>query len=435
MSEPIPISPDKMSVITDMPTKHSRRTRRTDKSSKAAEKSARRRNRDGRRNKLQDGKTIASGGGPALTPGAYSHNEKDDVFVRRTRTVVSSTTSKKTDRPSQGVGGSSPSNHQHHAYNEDDSPFFYGDEVDDSEEWSSSEDEEHRIGAVAAGPEGHRRLTKGQISIHPGHRSFDNSVDSVDSETVFAIDGGNGQQDHRQRPPDEQRSDSITDDATKRRWIIIAVVAGIVIAVIIAIVVAVIVTGSDGESPTIPGIPDDDDTNISFTQREATILKSLEYLTTDPTVYEDPKSPQYVALKWLANEDEALIDDVDQSQLEQRFALAVLYLSTPATIGWKDSNQFMSSLHECNWTSSEGLIHQGITCDSSNKITRLQLGKLIYCTLLCVTIINPGVVWKHEGLCHIFRSCGVQRGFTMIVLANILIPQLLFLCNRRKWID
>jgi hypothetical protein len=98
----------------------------------------------------------------------------------------------------------------------------------------------------------------------------------------------------------------------------------------------------------------------------------LEYLSSDPSIFKDESSPQYYALTWLANADKAEIAEDDQVRLENRFALAALYF---ATLGgsWFDDMDFLSSVHECNWTSSD--TGEGVGCNENNEITSIIIGE------------------------------------------------------------
>jgi hypothetical protein len=106
--------------------------------------------------------------------------------------------------------------------------------------------------------------------------------------------------------------------------------------------------------------------------QEESIQSKLEYLSEDPSVFEDPSSPQSMALKWL-------VDNSDEAQLgsgvrrESRYALAVLYFATEGGTLWKDDLQFLSSAHECAWTSIDEA-DQGVYCDDDWNVVNLTIG-------------------------------------------------------------
>lgn len=66
-------------------------------------------------------------------------------------------------------------------------------------------------------------------------------------------------------------------------------------------------------------------------------------------VLEDPTSPQFKALQWIASDDahKVPVDDVDH--ILQRFALAVLFYSTGGE-NWTDAFEFLRPSHECTWS-------------------------------------------------------------------------------------
>jgi hypothetical protein len=100
----------------------------------------------------------------------------------------------------------------------------------------------------------------------------------------------------------------------------------------------------------------------------------LEYLSEDPVVFDDPASPQSLALNWLAQEDESDIDlEDDVVRRESRYALAVLYYATEGETMWKDNLHFLSPRHECDWFSKEDL--QGVSCDDDSKLVNVTIGK------------------------------------------------------------
>jgi hypothetical protein len=153
--------------------------------------------------------------------------------------------------------------------------------------------------------------------------------------------------------------------------------------VIIAIIVAVYVAVSGNSEPEVvlpptsappPGGSDDDGTTTVDT---TDILKSrIEYLSSDPRVLEDTSSPQFFALNWLANLDHAEIDIDDLERLEARYALATFYFSTDGE-SWNDDMQFLSSNHECNWTSVT-VLGNGVSCNQNYQITGLTIGTWWY---------------------------------------------------------
>ena len=132
---------------------------------------------------------------------------------------------------------------------------------------------------------------------------------------------------------------------------------------------------------------------ISRPERWSAFRKRLEYLSPDPSVLDDPTTPQYQALEWLVLEDEEtmltetspvtqkIIADQGAQEtwyrrVESRYALAVLYYSTDGD-HWKHSFDYMSpTVHECDWCKTFEADHvSSIRCDESSQLTELVMSK------------------------------------------------------------
>lgn len=106
-----------------------------------------------------------------------------------------------------------------------------------------------------------------------------------------------------------------------------------------------------------------------------------EGLTSQETL-EDPGTPQYHAVQWLANVDGAKLRAGDPYLL-QRYVLAVLYYSTSGAEdhvspngNWADQTSWMSASGFCGWTGVEcGLDPAGPTFDGNGVVTSLNLTK------------------------------------------------------------
>ena len=159
-----------------------------------------------------------------------------------------------------------------------------------------------------------------------------------------------------------------------RIWMLLLLV---VVAVVVIIVVA-LPKKKDAVKTTNDSQNDD-----LVDPRKAALQASFESMTANMSVFDDPLSAQSLALGWLVERDGVAADETDNIRLQTRYALAVLYYATNGD-GWIDKNSFLSSVHECNWTSSPGLIAGGITCDASLQITSLDIGMSFrtYLTLL-----------------------------------------------------
>ena len=88
---------------------------------------------------------------------------------------------------------------------------------------------------------------------------------------------------------------------------------------------------------------------------------------------DDPEHPVFMAFDWLVEEDTLYICPEDPN-FAQRYALAVLYFATRGDQWTKcrrdgltvcSGESFLSGAHECEWG--------GVTCDSLNRVTNLNL--------------------------------------------------------------
>jgi hypothetical protein len=80
---------------------------------------------------------------------------------------------------------------------------------------------------------------------------------------------------------------------------------------------------------------DSKDDVVNLIPREVFFQSKLDHLLSDKSKFNDPSTPQCVALVWLANEDPAAVDEAGQEGLEIRVVLATIYsffrISTNAT--------------------------------------------------------------------------------------------------------
>ena len=129
----------------------------------------------------------------------------------------------------------------------------------------------------------------------------------------------------------------------------------------------------------VPFIYYDDDV---IENRWTSIRESIEFFTYDPASLENPLSPQRKALDWLVRDDLAQIDATDIDRLATRYGLAVLYYATNG-LQWNDPYQFLSPLHECNWTSASinssslPMVDDrpyGISCNAHYRVDSVILG-------------------------------------------------------------
>ena len=243
------------------------------------------------------------------------------------------------------------------------------------------EETESKPGAIAVfsqdGDVYINHLSKGRLSRTVGHN------DEIDSET------GKGM--------DEEEEEEEQGKCNKKRKL---KSVGSLCFVFVAILVVVIALAGNGNK----GI-DNDRQLLLDTQQLVEHLTSPENIH----VFDNPASPQYKALRWLAYNDTTtsgagdtsidIADPIDtiNRNFETRYALAVLYFATnkdcydctnggieqsrssKSKTAWHYKANFLSpNIHECNWTSSGELTDDSrlsVVCDSFNRISSIKIGK------------------------------------------------------------
>jgi hypothetical protein len=108
----------------------------------------------------------------------------------------------------------------------------------------------------------------------------------------------------------------------------------------------------------------------------------LQNEVSDAEALQEDSSPQFRALRWLANEDTAVLD-LDSTPtviLVERYVLAVLYFSTSAEGGSNATSaegglnmlNFLSASSVCEWNSGG---FRGVLCNREYVVIALLLGK------------------------------------------------------------
>lgn len=87
---------------------------------------------------------------------------------------------------------------------------------------------------------------------------------------------------------------------------------------------------------------------------------------TPDEVFDNPSSPQYRALSWMAHDDVLHYTPENDhwiKKIVQRYTLAVIYYSTNGP-GWSNTLFFLSNFDECNWNRKyEGFFSGAGHCD------------------------------------------------------------------------
>lgn len=133
-------------------------------------------------------------------------------------------------------------------------------------------------------------------------------------------------------------------------------------AIAVAATLAVLLSESntDAEFGSIGGVFVDDGSNASImkpcwfpsSERFSQLARQTLHESADEIAICDKSSPQYKALKWLADDDEMQVRLNDTESVVQRYSLAVFYFSTFGADMWLDRCHFLSSGHECGWNNN-----------------------------------------------------------------------------------
>jgi len=90
-------------------------------------------------------------------------------------------------------------------------------------------------------------------------------------------------------------------------------------------------------------------------------------------------SPQYLAMDWIVNHDEANMALKDEDKIVQRYILAVLYYSTQGK-NWNNQCNFLSEKDVCDWNEftnsaiDDSIQFSGITrCDEAKNVENINL--------------------------------------------------------------
>jgi hypothetical protein len=155
----------------------------------------------------------------------------------------------------------------------------------------------------------------------------------------------------------------------------------LVVEVILGVAIRLTITNNDKDSPSI-------DSTVTPTQSPAptkaptaapTACTSRECLLGEILLQNevsgaeallDDSSPQFRALRWLANDDPMVLDMDSSPTLVERYIVAVLYFATSGE-GWEDQRNFLSAIAVCEWNND--LI--GTVCNEDDLVVDLNLRK------------------------------------------------------------
>lgn len=135
-------------------------------------------------------------------------------------------------------------------------------------------------------------------------------------------------------------------------------------------------TDSPSEAPTNP--PSENGQTLSILER---IGPSITFESDEEPYrnFNDPTTPQFMALNWLTKED-AFVQDrqstLSDIELTERYLLAVFYYATMGA-NWKDDLNFLQPISICGWNNGINVMNEnavGVYCSGSN-VTLVQIGK------------------------------------------------------------
>jgi hypothetical protein len=143
----------------------------------------------------------------------------------------------------------------------------------------------------------------------------------------------------------------------------------LLVAVAVGVGVGVTLNKDDGakyESPT----------SAPFTLQDELREKLASFSLDGDSVFDDPVSPQNLAVEWLA---ENTVWQVENSTLrmETRYGLAVLYYSTQGD-KWQETYEFLTDSDECTWNNGDEeqnrTMWKGVICNEEDQVIGISLG-------------------------------------------------------------
>jgi hypothetical protein len=120
-----------------------------------------------------------------------------------------------------------------------------------------------------------------------------------------------------------------------------------------------------------------------FTLQDELRVKLAGFSMDGASVFDDPISPQYLAIEWLAGDTVWKIEN-STLRMENRYGLAVLYYSTQGDT-WQETYDFLTDSDECTWNNGDKgqdrINWKGAICTKEDQVTGISLG--MYLLLLC----------------------------------------------------
>jgi hypothetical protein len=198
--------------------------------------------------------------------------------------------------------------------------------------------------------------------------------------TGIVIVENSGGEDH-----DKNAASSSSGRKGRKFWIGAAVALLLAVGVILGVAIPLTSNNDDNEdsqtmepatTPTQSPAPTQSLAPTACTSLDCLVELLLQNDVSDAEALQDESSPQYLALRWLAQNDTMVLDlDTRTSlvNLVQRYVLAVLYFATSSNGGLNVLN-FLTASSVCQWNDGG----RGVFCNRDGLVTSLtvlSLGK------------------------------------------------------------
>jgi hypothetical protein len=233
-----------------------------------------------------------------------------------------------------------------------------------NEEEDSSEDEEVVPGAFAVGDREERRH-KGRLT-------------AITMNMAGGVDMYMGEESSATGAPSELQAepDDTTDPNERTFWftkreklLALGCFFLVVLPLGLGFVFGLALNKDDGGKSKSP-------TSVPFTLQDELRVKLAEFSMDGDSVFDDPISPQNLAIEWLAGDTVWQIQN-STLHMERRYGLAVLYYSTQGDT-WQETYDFLMDSDECTWNNGDEeqdrINWKGVICNEEDQVAEILLG-------------------------------------------------------------
>ncbi len=213
------------------------------------------------------------------------------------------------------------------------------------------------MGELAEPYQEDEKLRRRMQELEQRNQEYENVQSRVVTATVIVENNGAGDD-------DQNAASSAFGRKDRRLWLGAALALLIFVGVILGVVIP-LTTNNDKDSPSIDSaltptqspapIAAPTATPAACTSRECLLGEILlQNEISGAEALRDGSSPQFQALRWLANEDTAVLDldSIPTVILVERYVLAVLYFATSAE-GGLNVLHFLSAALVCEWNNGQ----------------------------------------------------------------------------------